>query len=128
MFEDLEQPPLMRLSLKRADDYDIVTALRGPDSGEELVLKYLTTCVIRWFVGMRYPGRKSKQRDPGCLIMSPSEASSQYTRSGAWQWRKSFHFPGHTQKAFAALIHKRVPGSAEYWAWLSQKLVEEPAE
>ena len=119
MFEDLKQPPLMRLSLNRAEDYDIFTALRGPDDGDDSI-KHLTTCVIRWFVGMKKK-RSTGGGLRGCLILSPEEASSGGVRHLKASWAIRSHFRSHIEKAFASLISKEVPGAKEYWFWLSQE-------
>lgn len=133
MFENLTQPHLMRLSLNREEDYDIFTALRGPDDNavDAPRLKHLTTCVIRWFVGMKERTRGGGVR--GCIIMAPELAFRYCNYSGDGKldsfikacWGKHSHFRPHTQKAFVALIGKGVPGAEEYWTWLSSELEDQ---
>lgn len=90
--------------------YDIVTALRGPDS-QDSQLKWATVEVIRYKVGI-LPSNSS-----GCLVSPDSEEKAEYRASlgriETISYKKSLyldankhseqHFLGHAFRAFEAL-------------------------
>jgi hypothetical protein len=100
-------------------EYDVITAMRGPDSTalNERVgqAKALTTAVIRSLAGM-LPGN-----DAGAIIHTPIEARNLWAKMTADEKREvnallshEFHFERHFRRGLTALGKLGVPLAFEY--------------
>lgn len=114
----------MLLDPTNRDDYDIMSALRGPDARSAAAsdAKLITTGVIRYLAGMRADNPLF-----GVIVKTPMEAKKMW---GVWgsPWCEDVvafmtaetHFTSHIKGAFNALIARNVEGAWEYYSWLRE--------
>lgn len=115
--------PPMLLNPADRHDYDILTALRGPDlhyrhrfQGDEVsidtIVKRQSTSILRYFVGVV----------DGGFVDTPEQATERWNALDTLQknearkyWSHNFHFRSHTRAAFEALRQKfaRTPDERE---------------
>lgn len=123
-----EPRPMLTLDLSREDDYNIASALRGPDS-DDVWMKMMTTCVIRYFVGIR--------SNVGAAVMDPEHVKTNFAflsladlkdkwsladLKDKWHATANHHFQWHVTAAFVALKHRGIEGAAEYWDWWKEQM------
>ena len=117
----------MLLDVLKKSDYEIATALRGPDNESDRA-KCLFTAVIR---GLVYPISRcydSKWQDFYSHAYAGSYVNTmQYARKVAAEWTPfdigSLHFLEHAQSAFRALAEiKKSNDIIDYWNWALTKV------
>lgn len=109
----------MQLDMTNNDDYMIASALRGPDvyndEGLHTALKFVTTAVIRHFVGM--------DDDNAYASVNTAEQAEWYLSRGYTLTlkdaliafaKKQDHFMGHFTYALQILYNRGTPGVGEY--------------
>lgn len=106
----------MLLDMSKQDDYDLASAMRGPDYANTHA-KYISTAVIRYFAGV-------PQHAPHCTVATPEQAKSDWSiltlpeQSDALVGLHHPHFWWHIERAFLVLIERDVEGAEEYFNWL----------
>lgn len=119
----LTQPTPRLLNLASPADYDIATALRGPDSdftGTGLFMKNYTTAVIRWFAGVPRMGMKSLVVDPESARLEWASLPGRVRKGVVAHWWSDMHFKYHIEDAFFALHDQ--PLASPYWYWWNTEM------
>ena len=105
----------MKLDPTNHRHYDIICAMRGPDSNSDPQsnVKYYTASVIRWLVGCR----SSKNiyatiKNPAELMLQPPPAELESAL------RKLPHYRSHFRHALYALVDLNIRGARTYLCYL----------
>ena len=109
----------MLLNPNNKVEYDIMSAMRGPDtdplSPTGQYTKIVTTAVVRSLVGMP----RSLAAD--VAVMSPEEAKEiwrnlkERDRSAVHEYlEENWHFSRHFRMAMNSLVKRKIPGALDY--------------
>jgi hypothetical protein len=108
----------MKFDISNIGDYDIMSALRGPDASTSAAThaKHLTTSVLRNLAGM--------ERNDRCVIFTPDEAAREWEMAPLHEklavldfMNSNYHFESHFRRALNVMATRGVPGVAAYKKW-----------
>jgi hypothetical protein len=113
----------MTFDIRNPRDYDIMSALRGPDSASSVAVsaKHVTTSVIRSLAGM--------ERNDRCIVYTPIEAAYDWSLATIQQrtdvmdfMSTNYHFESHFLQALSVLVERGTPGAANYRLWYYEQI------